>query len=694
MLKPISLCLLVSASLLAQGPGGGATSETVFFRALLSPANEVPPVTGLEASGAGTVIAHVIRDSAGRVTSGSVDFIATFAFPGAVTITGMHIHRGTATESGPVTVSSGITAAAPVSESSGRGTITRQAQVAPADTAGLETLQGMLEDPSRFYLNLHTPENPGGAIRGQLQATEMVVLMALLSPANEVPPIAGLNASGVGSVIALRTRDTTGATTSGQVLFLVDYAFPEQVTFTGMHIHSGPAGVNGPVTINSGIGAGGQNTPSEPGGVGMLSRLAEVPMDSQAAVDTLNGLFTNPGNFYLNLHTTVHPGGAIRSQLRNTDTIRFQVTMLPANEVPPVTGLDAQAVSEFRVHTLRGADGAVQAAAAIFDVNHRFPGRTEFTGLHIHDGTATENGPVTINSGLSGNAPVVSESGAGNIYRVVNVTGGPALATVQSLVQNPENHYINLHTTVNPGGAVRAQLAAASTAAPAVTGVVCAIGDPARNVVAPGGLVAILGSNLTKVPGNLGGFGSGRVPTALNGTSVTIAGRQAPLFAAAPGVIVAQVPFETGVGDQPVIVRNSNGASQSFNARVAAAAPGIFFDSAGGMVVNNATFRLIRPDNPAQAGDILLIYSTGLGQTTPPLETGRIVQFPPQSDTAPVTVTIGGQNAQVIYSIASPGFAGLYQTAVRMPSGVPAGSAPLVLRVGDAASNTVNIAVR
>jgi uncharacterized protein (TIGR03437 family) len=57
-------------------------------------------------------------------------------------------------------------------------------------------------------------------------------------------------------------------------------------------------------------------------------------------------------------------------------------------------------------------------------------------------------------------------------------------------------------------------------------------------------------------------------------------------------------------------------------------------------------------------------------------------------------VTIGGQNAEVIYSLASPGFLGLYQTAVRMPSSVAAGNAVVVLRVGDAVSNSVNLAVQ
>lgn len=688
MLTRSAALLFVAATLLAQ------TSETVFFRAVLSPGNEVPPVTGLNAGGSGTVVAHLVRDASGQVVSGSVDFNVNYSFPGAVNITGMHIHRGTATESGPVTIGSGVSGSAPVQDPTGQGLIARQAQVPPSDTEGLQTLRGMLQDPSRYYLNLHTSDYPAGVIRGQLERAEMAVLMAELSPASEVPPIQGLNASGVGSVLALRTTSASGRVTSGQVIFNVNYAFPEQVTFTGMHIHAGPAGVNAPVTISSGIGAGGVNVASESGGSGFLMRTAEVPVDNAPALSTLNGLFSNPGNFYLNLHTTENPGGAIRAQLRRTDMIRFPVTLLPSNEVPAVTGLDAQGIGEFRAHTLRAPDGSVKAGVVIFDVNHRFPSSADFTGLHIHNGTVTESGPVTIDSGVRGAEPIASETGFGNIYRMVNVTSPVALAAVQSLVRNPENHYINLHTRVNPAGAVRAQLAAASTAPPALSAVISAISDPARATVAPGGLMTVFGSDLTKVPGNLAGFADGTLPGELNGTSVTVAGRAAPLFVVAPGYLVAQVPVDTPAGQQPVVVRNANGAGQPATASVAATAPAIFYDAAGGIVVNNSTFQLIRPGNPARAGDVLLIYSTGLGQTTPRLETGRIVQFPPQSDTAPVTVTIGGQNAEVIYSIASPGFVGLYQTAVRLPAGVAPGSQPLALRIGEATSNTVNVAVQ
>jgi hypothetical protein len=369
--------VVLASGLLAQ------SVETIPFRAVLLPSNEVPPID-IAASGAATVWLHVVRDATGQVVGGSADFDVTYAFPGAVTFTGLHIHSGAAGVNGPVTINSGISGTNPIVSDTGQGSIDLQGQATNA--AALDTVRGMLENPANYYVNLHSTVSPGGVIRGQLQRAEMVVLMGMMGPQNEVPPITNTNASAVGSVVALAGRDATGRLTSGQVIFDVNYTgFAEDARFTGFHIHSGAAGVNGPVTINSGIPA---NTPVGAGGQGTLHFEVEVPMTSAAAVSTLEDLFRNPQNYYINLHTVSNPGGIIRAQLRNTDALRFPVTMLPSNEVPPITGLDARSESAFTAHTIRNSEGNVIAAVAIFDVNPRFPGETTFTGLHIHNGAA------------------------------------------------------------------------------------------------------------------------------------------------------------------------------------------------------------------------------------------------------------------------------------------------------------------
>jgi uncharacterized protein (TIGR03437 family) len=676
-----------SAGLVAQ------TAETIAFRAILSPANEVPAIT-LGASGAGTVLLHVVRDSSGKVISATTDFTATYQFPGEVTFTGMHIHKGVAGENGPVTINSGISGTATVPDPTGRGTLIRQGFTASTDTAGLDTVNGMLTNPAGFYFNVHTTVNPGGVIRGQLQRADMIVLMGLMSPANEVPPTDSA-ASGIASVIVLATRDSNGTLTSGLVTFDVNYTgFADPTTFTGFHIHQGPAGANGPVTINTGINGTTNPVTATPGG-GNLHYDVEVNIASAASVETLNTLFSNPAGAYINLHTTVFPGGVIRDQLRRTDKIAFPVSMLPANEIPAITGLDASAPANVNAYTIRNPAGQVVGGTVIFDVNPRFPGTVTFTGLHIHNGKATENGAVTINTGLSATNSVVSSTGSGNIYRVVNVNSEAGFATLNSMVQNPENHYVNLHSTVNPGGVVRSQLAAANAELPKVTAIISAVSDSSLTTVAPGGLMTIFGTNLIKVPADVQTSPpGGTLPVSYNGTQVTVGGKNAPLLVVARDYMVVQVPTDAVPGTPDVIVKNSNGVAPTRKTTVAAVAPALFFDASGGVFLKNSDFTLVGSRNPAKASDIVLIYSTGLGAITG-LVTGQATPLPTGGsgffNTAPVTVTVGGKDAPVIYSLASPGFVGLYQTAITIPAAAGTGNVPVVVKSGTAISNTVNI---
>jgi uncharacterized protein (TIGR03437 family) len=166
-----------------------------------------------------------------------------------------------------------------------------------------------------------------------------------------------------------------------------------------------------------------------------------------------------------------------------------------------------------------------------------------------------------------------------------------------------------------------------------------------------------------------------------------------PLLYVSPTQINGQLREDTSTGLQQVVVRHAGGAGPAVTVRVAPVAPGIFFNNAGAAILKNADFSLVTASNPARAGDVLLIYFTGGGQTNPPIAGGVVVGFPPLAATAPVGVTIGGRAAEVFYAAASPGFVGLYQAAVRVPSEIARGVAPVVIRIGEASSNTVAIAV-
>jgi uncharacterized protein (TIGR03437 family) len=679
-------------SLLGAGLGAWAQSvETIPYRAGLSARNETTPVVDANATGSAIVWLHLVRDASGRVTSGSIDFNVSYRMSGPTTFTAMHIHRA------PAGVAGGVVIPVPLArfdDATGSGTLSqRQVQFTSADTGVLDAVNGILADPSGYYFNLHSADAPSGAIRGQLQRAEMTVLMGLMSPANEVQPIQGSSASAVATVVALRTLDANSVLTWASVIFDVTYTgFPEGTSFTGLHIHFGNAGFNGPVTLNSGISNQAQ-VAAGAGGSGNLRYEFDANLGLNLAPETVNALFERPQGTYINLHTTVSPGGAVRAQLTRADHAGIQVTATPREEVvtPPLT-IEASAPAAIHVYTLRNQDGSVPAGTVIFDINPRFPAGSVLTAMHIHDGVAGVNGGVTIDGRLA-SAPLLAEGGTGNIWRIVPVVSATAVASLNSLVRSPERHYFNLHTAVNQAGAVRAQLGLAGPA-PLVTAAISAVSDITRTTAANKSLMSVYGQRLAKLPGTLDGFPQlDALPKSLNGVSATIGGTEAGLVAVSPEQVILEVPAEVAEGNQPLVVTSSSGASNSFQLPVRAISPNIFFDAAGG-IITKADFSLVRPGNPASAGDVLAIFSTGNGQTTPPLNTARIPPLSPLFHATPPTVTIGGRDAEVLYSVAAPGFPGLYQTGVRMPSGVAAGRAPVQMVVAGAASNAVMIDVR
>jgi hypothetical protein len=449
MTRAIALCLLSAASLAAQ------TAETVTFRAVMSTAREVPAVA-VDASGWADIHVHTMKNAEGRVLSGSVTFVIRYRFPGPVGIVGLHIHRGSEGENGPVRINSGILAGAPVMTRGNVGEIVRQAQILPNDESGLAAVTELLSNPAQYYVNLHTVDFAGGIIRGQLDLTEFNPLVVEMSSANEIPAITNPQATGTASVTIFRSFDVFGQVTSGLAIFEVNYDLGGPSTITGLHIHRGGAGVNGPVLVDSRLSA--TNTVETPAsGRGSLTFFIDIPV-SAASLEYLSDFMENPGGFYLNLHTTQFPGGLIRGQLKVPEARNYQVTMLPTNEVPPIMGLNAAAVAGVQVYAVKNSSDEITAATVVFDVNHRFPGSADFTGLHIHDGPAGVNGPVRVDSGITGANSVISESGFGNIFRRVRISDANGLATLNSLFRDPANHYLNLHSRVNPGGAVRAQM--------------------------------------------------------------------------------------------------------------------------------------------------------------------------------------------------------------------------------------------
>lgn len=165
----IALIVCSATAAAACGDDDSPTSPSntpAVFSAILSPANEVPPVSNAESAGTGAVqvMLTVTRDAGGVITGGTADFyFQTSGFPDGTAVRGAHIHPGVAGVNGPVAIGTSLTAAAPLPLANGMVEY-REAGV----TVSAANAAALLANPSAFYFNIHSPANPGGFARGQL----------------------------------------------------------------------------------------------------------------------------------------------------------------------------------------------------------------------------------------------------------------------------------------------------------------------------------------------------------------------------------------------------------------------------------------------------------------------------------------------------------------------------------------------
>ncbi len=97
--------------------------------------------------------------------------------------------------------------------------------------------------------------------------------------------------------------------------------------------------------------------------------------------------------------------------------------------------------------------------------------------------------------------------------------------------------------------------------------------------------------------------------------------------------------------------------------------------------------------HPANAGDVVSVYATGLGQTNPPAADGQIGGDGQTSAilqaAVPVTATVGGKQATVQLAAVIPGqAAGVMEVNITIPGGLPAGAAALQIQAGGATSQS------
>ena len=218
--------------------------------------------------------------------------------------------------------------------------------------------------------------------------------------------------------------------------------------------------------------------------------------------------------------------------------------------------------------------------------------------------------------------------------------------------------------------------------------------------VAPGEIATLFGMNLG--PAAIAGAvydADGNLTDTTGGTSVTFDGTPAPMIYSLAGQISFIVPYSVaGKTTSQMQVTYNGQQSAPLAIPIMDALPGLF--TANGSGVGNAA--ALNQDssinsavNPAARGSVIVLYGSGEGQTNPPGVDGRVNRSSFPSPVLPVSVSIGGVNAQAAYFGAAPFLvSGVFQANVVIPAGIPAGSAEVIVTVGSSSSpRGVTIAV-
>lgn len=192
-----------------------------------------------------------------------------------------------------------------------------------------------------------------------------------------------------------------------------------------------------------------------------------------------------------------------------------------------------------------------------------------------------------------------------------------------------------------------------------------------------------------------------RLPTTVDGVSVTVNNRPATIFFVSPNQINILTPNDDATGDVSVVVKNANGESTPVTVRKTAVKPAFYapFASDGRLNVTAVAARLDgnnravyvgkvgadpRVTRAATPGEVILVFGTGFGPTNPVAATDQVVSGAP-AITSQVRIRFG----ETVASFAGTGnlvAAGLYQFNVTVPETLANGDYPLIAEVGGVTS--------
>jgi uncharacterized protein (TIGR03437 family) len=197
---------------------------------------------------------------------------------------------------------------------------------------------------------------------------------------------------------------------------------------------------------------------------------------------------------------------------------------------------------------------------------------------------------------------------------------------------------------------------------------------------APNTFISIYGQNLAYVTKAMTqeDIAGGILPTALIGTGVRVLinGVPANIWYVSPTLVNVLVPNYLVAGPAIVQLERQGCAGPPIAITLGETAPSLFQTDAITVLGTHGDYSLITASAPAQPGEEIVLYATGLGATVPAAIPNQVWPAPAVLAAASgFQVLLNGvaiDSKYIDYAGAMPDYAGLYQINVTMPPDAPA----------------------
>jgi uncharacterized protein (TIGR03437 family) len=196
---------------------------------------------------------------------------------------------------------------------------------------------------------------------------------------------------------------------------------------------------------------------------------------------------------------------------------------------------------------------------------------------------------------------------------------------------------------------------------------------------APDMFISIYGTNLSYVTEAMtqADLAAGILPTALIGTGVRVLINQiaADIWYVSPTLVNLLVPASLVAGPAVVQLEVDGIAGPPITIMLGSTAPSLFQIDATDVLGTHLNGSIITAAAPAQPGEWIVLYATGLGPTVPAAVPNQVPQSAARLASNDFSVMLNGaaiDPSRIAYAGVTPGYAGLFQINVLLPDDAPA----------------------